>query len=124
MGTAHTEHLMGFILLCCRAGQYGYAPPPQPAAAAPLPMTTAQRQPQPPQATAAAPSTSPAAAGTPGTRGSGGGGEGIGEGGLGRIAMRRLQKELAEWQRNPPQGFRYNPSDNLQRWAASRTNMG
>ncbi|CAI5472817.1 unnamed protein product [Closterium sp. Yama58-4] len=29
----------------------------------------------------------------------------------------RLHKELAEWQRNPPHGFVYHPSDNLQRWS-------
>ncbi|CAI7861988.1 unnamed protein product [Closterium sp. NIES-53] len=37
--------------------------------------------------------------------------------GLSRIAAGRLHKELAEWQRNPPHGFVYHPSDNLQRWS-------
>ncbi|GJP51097.1 hypothetical protein CLOM_g10266, partial [Closterium sp. NIES-68] len=36
--------------------------------------------------------------------------------GLSRIATGRLHKELTEWQRNPPHGFVYHPSDNLQRW--------
>lgn len=35
---------------------------------------------------------------------------------LGRIAANRLQKELKEWQLNPPSGFKLHPSDNLQRW--------
>lgn len=37
-------------------------------------------------------------------------------GGLSRIAQGRLQKELAEWHRSPPQGFILQPSDNLKRW--------
>ncbi|CAI0444524.1 unnamed protein product [Linum tenue] len=35
---------------------------------------------------------------------------------LSRIACSRLQKELAEWQRNPPAGFKHRVTDNLQRW--------
>ncbi|XP_026449639.1 probable ubiquitin-conjugating enzyme E2 16 isoform X2 [Papaver somniferum] len=35
---------------------------------------------------------------------------------LSKIASSRLQKELAEWQLNPPFGFTHNVSDNLQRW--------
>eukprot|EP00246_Nothoceros_aenigmaticus_P010112 TRINITY_DN2643_c0_g1_i3.p1 TRINITY_DN2643_c0_g1~~TRINITY_DN2643_c0_g1_i3.p1 ORF type:complete len:105 (-),score=7.99 TRINITY_DN2643_c0_g1_i3:894-1208(-) len=35
---------------------------------------------------------------------------------LSRIAANRLQKELAEWQLNPPAGFKHRVTDNLQRW--------
>ncbi|EFJ26110.1 ubiquitin-conjugating enzyme 15, E2 [Selaginella moellendorffii] len=35
---------------------------------------------------------------------------------LSKIAANRLQKELAEWQINPPAGFKHKYSDNLQRW--------
>jgi hypothetical protein len=34
---------------------------------------------------------------------------------LSKIACNRLQKELAEWQLNPPAGFKHKVSDNLQR---------
>ncbi|MCI82965.1 putative ubiquitin-conjugating enzyme E2 18, partial [Trifolium medium] len=34
---------------------------------------------------------------------------------LSKIACNRLQKELVEWQANPPTGFNYKVSDNLQR---------
>ncbi|THG01805.1 hypothetical protein TEA_006151 [Camellia sinensis var. sinensis] len=36
--------------------------------------------------------------------------------GLSKIACNRLQKELAEWQVNPPSGFNHKVTDNLQRW--------
>ncbi|GLJ17246.1 hypothetical protein SUGI_0299040 [Cryptomeria japonica] len=36
--------------------------------------------------------------------------------GLSRIALNRLQKELIEWQSNPPAGFKHKATDNLQRW--------
>lgn len=35
---------------------------------------------------------------------------------LSRIAANRLQKELTEWQVNPPCGFRHRVTDSLQRW--------
>ncbi|CAM8943060.1 hypothetical protein QQ045_014721 [Rhodiola kirilowii] len=35
---------------------------------------------------------------------------------LGKIACNRLQKELVEWQVNPPAGFKHKVTDNLQRW--------
>uniref|UniRef100_A0A804P934 UBC core domain-containing protein n=1 Tax=Zea mays TaxID=4577 RepID=A0A804P934_MAIZE len=35
---------------------------------------------------------------------------------LSKIACRRLQKELTEWQVNPPAGFEHRVTDNLQRW--------
>ncbi|KAJ6773635.1 UBIQUITIN-CONJUGATING ENZYME E2 18-RELATED [Salix purpurea] len=35
---------------------------------------------------------------------------------LSKIASNRLQKELAEWQLNPPSGFKHKVTDNLQRW--------
>eukprot|EP00850_Spirogloea_muscicola_P000206 SM000001S04608 [mRNA] locus=s1:1197047:1204629:+ [translate_table: standard] len=35
---------------------------------------------------------------------------------LSRIAANRLQKELVEWQVNPPAGFQHRVTDNLQRW--------
>ncbi|BBM96752.1 ubiquitin-conjugating enzyme E2 W [Marchantia polymorpha subsp. ruderalis] len=35
---------------------------------------------------------------------------------LSRIAANRLQKELSEWQINPPAGFKHKVTDNLQRW--------
>ncbi|KAI0511305.1 hypothetical protein KFK09_011930 [Dendrobium nobile] len=35
---------------------------------------------------------------------------------LSKIACNRLQKELVEWQVNPPVGFKHNLTDNLQRW--------
>lgn len=35
---------------------------------------------------------------------------------LSKIAANRLQKELTEWQTNPPAGFRHRVTDNLQRW--------
>lgn len=35
---------------------------------------------------------------------------------LGRVAIKRLQKEIAEWQHNPPVGFKLNPTDDLSRW--------
>uniref|UniRef100_A0A1D1YN01 E2 ubiquitin-conjugating enzyme n=1 Tax=Anthurium amnicola TaxID=1678845 RepID=A0A1D1YN01_9ARAE len=35
---------------------------------------------------------------------------------LSKIACNRLQKELAEWQVNPPVGFKHKVTDNLQRW--------
>ncbi|RWW26296.1 hypothetical protein GW17_00009332, partial [Ensete ventricosum] len=34
---------------------------------------------------------------------------------LSKIACNRLQKELAEWQVNPPAGFKHKATDNLQR---------
>ncbi|AQK63849.1 Ubiquitin-conjugating enzyme 15 [Zea mays] len=34
---------------------------------------------------------------------------------LSKIACRRLQKELTEWQVNPPAGFEHRVTDNLQR---------
>jgi ubiquitin-conjugating enzyme E2 W len=34
---------------------------------------------------------------------------------LSKIACSRLQKELAEWQVNPPAGFKHRVTDNLQR---------
>ncbi|KAE8703844.1 putative ubiquitin-conjugating enzyme E2 16 [Hibiscus syriacus] len=33
-----------------------------------------------------------------------------------KIACNRLQKELVEWQVNPPSGFKHKVTDNLQRW--------
>jgi len=36
--------------------------------------------------------------------------------GLSKIACNRLQKELVEWQVNPPVGFKHKVTDNLQRW--------
>ncbi|KAL7207582.1 hypothetical protein ACSBR1_029516 [Camellia fascicularis] len=36
--------------------------------------------------------------------------------GLSKIACNRLQKELVEWQVNPPTGFNHKVTDNLQRW--------
>ncbi|MCO5556488.1 hypothetical protein L7F22_010037 [Adiantum nelumboides] len=44
------------------------------------------------------------------------------EGGLGKaiirlwVAVKRLQKEILEWQNNPPPGFKLNPTDDLSRW--------
>uniref|UniRef100_A0A804M1E1 UBC core domain-containing protein n=1 Tax=Zea mays TaxID=4577 RepID=A0A804M1E1_MAIZE len=35
---------------------------------------------------------------------------------LSKIACSRLQKELAEWQVNPPAGFKHRVTDDLQRW--------
>ncbi|KAI8548887.1 hypothetical protein RHMOL_Rhmol07G0309000 [Rhododendron molle] len=35
---------------------------------------------------------------------------------LSKIACNRLQKELVEWQVNPPSGFKHKVTDNLQRW--------
>ncbi|KAK7252940.1 hypothetical protein RIF29_37255 [Crotalaria pallida] len=35
---------------------------------------------------------------------------------LSKIACNRLQKELVEWQVNPPSGFNHKVTDNLQRW--------
>ncbi|KAF8377896.1 hypothetical protein HHK36_031284 [Tetracentron sinense] len=35
---------------------------------------------------------------------------------LSKIACNRLQKELVEWQVNPPAGFLHKATDNLQRW--------
>ncbi|KAJ4789743.1 Ubiquitin-conjugating enzyme family protein [Rhynchospora pubera] len=35
---------------------------------------------------------------------------------LSKIASNRLQKEVMEWQTNPPAGFKYKINDNLQRW--------
>ncbi|KAL6527459.1 putative ubiquitin-conjugating enzyme E2 17 [Orobanche gracilis] len=35
---------------------------------------------------------------------------------LSKIACNRLQKELGEWQMNPPTGFKHRDTDNLQRW--------
>ncbi|KAG8503087.1 hypothetical protein CXB51_000917 [Gossypium anomalum] len=35
---------------------------------------------------------------------------------LSKIACNRLQKELLEWQVNPPTGFKHKVTDNLQRW--------
>ncbi|VVA92720.1 unnamed protein product [Arabis nemorensis] len=35
---------------------------------------------------------------------------------LSKIACNRLQKELSEWQLNPPTGFRHKVTDNLQKW--------
>ncbi|KAL0701822.1 hypothetical protein Bca4012_057944 [Brassica carinata] len=35
---------------------------------------------------------------------------------LSKIACKRLQKELVEWQMNPPTGFKYKVTDDLQRW--------
>ncbi|PON99554.1 Ubiquitin-fold modifier-conjugating enzyme [Trema orientale] len=35
---------------------------------------------------------------------------------LSKIACNRLQKELLEWQVNPPAGFKHKVTDNLQRW--------
>ncbi|XWS14532.1 hypothetical protein CRYUN_Cryun35bG0017900 [Craigia yunnanensis] len=35
---------------------------------------------------------------------------------LSKIACNRLQKELVEWQVNPPAGFKHRVTDNLQRW--------
>lgn len=38
---------------------------------------------------------------------------------LSKIACNRLQKELVEWQVNPPAGFKHKVTDNLQRCAPS-----
>ncbi|KAE9457015.1 hypothetical protein C3L33_11092, partial [Rhododendron williamsianum] len=35
---------------------------------------------------------------------------------LSKIACNRIQKELVEWQVNPPHGFKHKVTDNLQRW--------
>ncbi|URE36364.1 ubiquitin-conjugating enzyme E2 [Musa troglodytarum] len=35
---------------------------------------------------------------------------------LSKIACNRLQKELVEWQVNPPAGFKHKATDNIQRW--------
>ncbi|CAL5326418.1 unnamed protein product [Camellia sinensis] len=35
---------------------------------------------------------------------------------LSKIASNRLQKELEEWQVNPPSGFKHRATDNLQSW--------
>ncbi|PKU65487.1 probable ubiquitin-conjugating enzyme E2 16 [Dendrobium catenatum] len=35
---------------------------------------------------------------------------------LSKIASGRLQKELVEWQVNPPSGFKHKVTDNLQSW--------
>ncbi|RWR87987.1 putative ubiquitin-conjugating enzyme E2 16 isoform X2 [Cinnamomum micranthum f. kanehirae] len=40
---------------------------------------------------------------------------------LSKIASNRLQKELVEWQVNPPSGFNYKVTDNLQRWIVGVT---
>lgn len=41
--------------------------------------------------------------------------------GLSKIATNRLQKELVEWQLNPPAGFKHKPTDYLQRWIIELT---
>ncbi|RZC30384.1 putative ubiquitin-conjugating enzyme E2 16 isoform B [Glycine soja] len=40
---------------------------------------------------------------------------------LSKIACNRLQKELVEWQVNPPTGFKHKVTDNLQRWVVEVT---
>ncbi|XP_054809227.1 probable ubiquitin-conjugating enzyme E2 16 isoform X2 [Prosopis cineraria] len=40
---------------------------------------------------------------------------------LSKIACNRLQKELVEWQVNPPTGFKHRVTDNLQRWVVEVT---
>ncbi|KAL8230814.1 hypothetical protein R6Q57_000592 [Mikania cordata] len=40
---------------------------------------------------------------------------------LSKIATNRLQKELMEWQANPPSGFKHKVTDNLQRWVIEVT---
>ncbi|GAU26266.1 hypothetical protein TSUD_224560 [Trifolium subterraneum] len=40
---------------------------------------------------------------------------------LSKIACNRLQKELVEWQVNPPTGFKHKVTDNLQRWVIEVT---
>ncbi|CAF1929996.1 unnamed protein product, partial [Brassica napus] len=40
---------------------------------------------------------------------------------LSKIACNRLQKELTEWQLNPPTGFRHKVTDNLQKWTIDVT---
>ncbi|KAJ8442577.1 hypothetical protein Cgig2_026519 [Carnegiea gigantea] len=40
---------------------------------------------------------------------------------LSKIAQNRLQKELVEWQVNPPAGFKLKVTDNLQRWVIEVT---
>ncbi|ANM60974.1 Ubiquitin-conjugating enzyme family protein [Arabidopsis thaliana] len=40
---------------------------------------------------------------------------------LSKIACNRLQKELSEWQLNPPTGFRHKVTDNLQKWTIDVT---
>ncbi|KAL8166089.1 hypothetical protein V2J09_007588 [Rumex salicifolius] len=35
---------------------------------------------------------------------------------LSKIAQSRLQKEITEWQVNPPPGFKHKVTDNLRRW--------
>ncbi|WZZ63685.1 ubiquitin-conjugating enzyme 15 [Brassica napus] len=40
---------------------------------------------------------------------------------LSKIACNRLQKELTEWQVNPPTGFRHKVNDNLQKWTIDVT---
>nr|AFK46531.1 unknown [Lotus japonicus] len=40
---------------------------------------------------------------------------------LSKIACNRLQKELVEWQRNPPSGFNHKVTDNLQSWVIEVT---
>lgn len=39
---------------------------------------------------------------------------------LSKIACNRLQKELVEWQVNPPTGFKHEVTDNLQRYSFFR----
>ncbi|KAG7532994.1 Ubiquitin-conjugating enzyme/RWD-like [Arabidopsis thaliana x Arabidopsis arenosa] len=40
---------------------------------------------------------------------------------LSKIACNRLQKELSEWQVNPPTGFKHRVTDNLQKWVIEVT---
>ncbi|RWW62840.1 hypothetical protein BHE74_00030024 [Ensete ventricosum] len=40
---------------------------------------------------------------------------------LSKIACNRLQKELVEWQVNPPAGFKHKATDNIQRWVIEAT---
>nr|GMD93765.1 probable ubiquitin-conjugating enzyme E2 18 [Ipomoea batatas] len=40
---------------------------------------------------------------------------------MSKIAANRLQKELMEWQVNPPAGFKHKVTDNLQRWVIEVT---
>lgn len=40
---------------------------------------------------------------------------------LSKIACNRLQKELIQWQVNPPSGFKHKVTDNLQRWTIEFT---
>lgn len=41
---------------------------------------------------------------------------------LSKIACNRLQKELVEWQVNPPAGFKHKVTDNLQRYQSDSSN--